>query len=159
VELEAKLPSVPAMVMADASRISQVLDNVLSNAIKFSKPGGKVSIEVVERPDVHEVIVSDQGKGIAADNLERIFGKFYQVEESETREQGGTGLGLAICRGILEAHGGRIWAESELGRGSRFHFTLARFVDTPGSDPREARVSVPSLLSSLRSSSPGPTRS
>jgi len=159
VELEARLPSVPAMVMADASRISQVLDNVVSNAIKFSKPGGKVSIEVRPCGDDYEVVVSDQGKGIAAEDLERIFGKFYQVEEATTREQGGTGLGLAICRGILEAHHGKIWAESELGRGSRFHFTLARWVDASGRDSRDTRVSVPSLLSALRSESPGPTRS
>jgi signal transduction histidine kinase len=155
VELDAKLPPVPAMVMADANRISQVLDNVLSNAIKFSKPGGKVAIEVRERGADYEVVVSDEGKGIAAEDLERIFGKFYQVEESETREQGGTGLGLAICRGIIEAHGGRIWAESELGRGSHFHFTLASCPDTAGS--KDVRVFVPSLLSSLRTAPP-PTR-
>ena len=159
IELEARLPSVPAMVMADANRISQVLDNVVSNAIKFSKPGGKVSIEVRRREGDYEVIVSDQGKGIAAEELEQIFGKFYQVEEATTREQGGTGLGLAICRGIIEAHRGEIWAESELGHGSSFHFTLACWVDASGRDPRDTRVSVPSLLSSLRSEGTRPTRS
>ncbi len=159
IELEAKLPSIPAMVLADANRITQVLDNLLSNAIKFSKPGGKVSIDVREHAAEYEVTVSDQGKGIATEDLERIFGKFYQVEESETREQGGTGLGLAICKGIIEAHRGRIWAESELGRGSKFHFTLTRFNDAPGGDPRDSQVSVSSLLSSLRPTSPDPTRS
>ncbi|MGH7680790.1 MAG: ATP-binding protein [Candidatus Eiseniibacteriota bacterium] len=159
VELDARLPSVPAMVMADANRISQVLDNVVSNAIKFSKPGGKVSIEVRPSGDDFEVVVTDQGKGIAAEDLERIFGKFYQVEEATTREQGGTGLGLAICRGIIEAHRGKIWAESDLGHGSHFHFTLARWADISGRDPRDTRVSVPSLLSSLRSAGRSPTRS
>ena len=105
------------------------------------------------------MIVSDQGKGIAAEELEQIFGKFYQVEEATTREQGGTGLGLAICRGIIEAHRGEIWAESELGHGSSFHFTLACWVDASGRDPRDTRVSVPSLLSSLRSEGTRPTRS
>ena len=159
IEVEARLPSAPAMVHADANRITQVLDNMVTNAIKFSKPGGKVTIELIEHPRDCEVIISDQGKGIATEDLERIFGKFYQVEESDTREQGGTGLGLAICKGIIEAHKGRVWAESELGRGSRFHFTLSRIVDGPGGEQRESQISVSSLLSSLRTTSPGPTRS
>jgi len=159
IELEARLPSVPAMVLADADRITQVLDNIVSNAIKFSKPGGKVTIEVREHDREYEVIVSDQGKGIAADDLGRIFGKFYQVEESMTREQGGTGLGLAICKGIIEAHSGRIWAESELGRGSRFRFTLTRAFDASIGEHKDAQISVASLLSSLRPDSPNPTRS
>jgi signal transduction histidine kinase/HAMP domain-containing protein len=159
IEVEARLPSEPAMVSADPGRIMQVLENLISNALKFSKPGGKVTIELVEHESEYEIVVSDQGKGIAAEHLERIFGKFYQVEESATREQGGTGLGLAICKGIIQAHKGRIWAESELGKGSRFHFTLARFQD--GADPQrpDAQISVADLLSSLRSETPSPTRS
>jgi signal transduction histidine kinase len=158
IEVEARLPATPAMVSADPNRITQVLENLISNALKFSKPGGKVTIELQEREHEVEVIVSDQGKGIAAEDLERIFGKFYQVEESATREQGGTGLGLAICKGIIEAHRGKIWAESELGRGSRFHFTLARAEEAPVSE-QDAQISVAALLSSLRSSSPNPARS
>ncbi len=158
IEVEARLPSEPAMVSADPGRIMQVLENLISNALKFSKPGGKVTIELVEHETEYEIVVSDRGKGIAAEHLERIFGKFYQVEESATREQGGTGLGLAICKGIIRAHRGRIWAESELGAGSRFHFTLARFKD--GGDARpDAQISVADLLSSLRSETPSPTRS
>ena len=159
IEVEARLPSEPAMVSADPGRIMQVLENLISNALKFSKTGGKVTIELVEHESEYEIVVSDQGKGIAAEHLERIFGKFYQVEESATREQGGTGLGLAICKGIIQAHKGRIWAESELGKGSRFHFTLARFQD--GADPErpDAQISVADLLSSLRSETPSPTRS
>jgi signal transduction histidine kinase len=158
IEVEARLPATPAMVSADPNRITQVLENLISNALKFSKPGGKVTIELQEHEHEVEVIVSDQGKGIAAEDLERIFGKFYQVEESATREQGGTGLGLAICKGIIEAHRGKIWAESELGRGSRFHFTLARAEEAPVSE-QDAQISVAALLSSLRSSSPNPARS
>lgn len=158
IEVEARLPATPAMVSADPNRITQVLENLISNALKFSKPGGKVTIELQEREHLVEVIVSDQGKGIAAEDLERIFGKFYQVEESATREQGGTGLGLAICKGIIEAHRGKIWAESELGRGSRFHFTLARADGAPAAG-QDAQISVAALLSSLRAESPNPARS
>lgn len=158
IEVEARLPATPAMVSADPNRITQVLENLLSNALKFSKPGGKVTIELQEHAHEVEVIVSDQGKGIAAEDLERIFGKFYQVEESATREQGGTGLGLAICKGIIEAHRGKIWAESELGRGSRFHFTLARVEEAPVSE-QDAQISVADLLSSLRAETPNPARS
>ena len=146
------------MVSADPNRITQVLENLISNALKFSKPGGKVTIELREHEHEVEVIVSDQGKGIAAEDLEKIFGKFYQVEESATREQGGTGLGLAICKGIIEAHRGRIWAESELGRGSRFHFTLARADEAPAPE-KDAQISVAALLSSLRPETPNPARS
>jgi len=103
------------------------------------------------------LIVSDQGKGIAPEDLDRIFGKFYQVEDSATREQGGTGLGLAICRGIIEAHRGRIWAESVLGQGSRFHFTLTRALDTPIGDRADAEISVSSLIASVRPETPAPT--
>jgi signal transduction histidine kinase len=158
IEVEARLPSEPALVFADPNRINQVLENLLSNALKFSKPGGKVTIELQAHEQEHEVIVSDQGKGIAPDDLDRIFGKFYQVEESATREQGGTGLGLAICRGIIEAHRGRIWAESELGRGSRFHFTLKRVLDAPVGDQKDAQISVAALLSSLRQEPASPPR-
>lgn len=159
IEVEARLPSEPAMVSADPGRIMQVLENLISNALKFSKPGGKVTIELVEHETEYEIVVSDQGKGIAAEHLERIFGKFYQVEESATREQGGTGLGLAICKGIIQAHRGRIWAESELGKGSRFHFTLARHQDGADAERPDAQMSVADLLSSLRSETPSPTRS
>jgi signal transduction histidine kinase len=154
IEVDARLPSEPAMVYADAGRITQVLENLISNAIKFSKPGGKVSIELKAHPREYEVIVTDQGKGIAPEHLERIFGKFYQVEDSATRERGGTGLGLAICKGIIDAHRGRIWAESALGDGSRFHFSLARVVDKPFDGSTDAHISVNSVLSSLRSERP-----
>ncbi len=159
IEVEARLPAEPAMVFADPNRITQVLENLISNALKFSKPGGKVTIELKEHEHEYEVIVSDQGKGIAAEDLDRIFGKFYQVEESATREQGGTGLGLAICKGIIEAHKGRIWAESELGRGSRFHIALTRVIDTEIGDQTDVHISVASLLSSLRADTQNPARS
>jgi signal transduction histidine kinase len=153
IEVEARLPSEPAMVLADPQRIMQVLENLISNAIKFSKAGGKITIELQEHDREYEVIVTDQGKGIAPEDLGRIFGKFFQVADSATREQGGTGLGLAICKGIVEAHHGKIWAESSLGDGSRFHFSLARVLDTPIGDRAEGEIQVDSLLSALRTAS------
>lgn len=158
IEVEARLPGQPAMVLADGGRITQVLENLIANAIKFSKPGGKITIELREREREFEVIVHDQGKGIAPDDLERIFGKFFQVADSATREQGGTGLGLAICRGIIEAHRGRIWAESVVGDGSSFHFTLARVPDFGAGQRSDAEISVASLLSALRTPAPSTTR-
>ncbi len=158
IEVDARLPKEPAMVFADPSRIQQVLENLISNALKFSKPGGRVSIELQAREQEYEVIVSDQGKGIPPDDLERIFRKFYQVEDAATREQGGTGLGLAICRGIIEGHRGKLWAESTPGQGSSFHFTLARVLDTPIGDRSDAEISVASLLSSLRTESASPPK-
>ncbi|HEU4334095.1 MAG TPA: ATP-binding protein [Candidatus Eisenbacteria bacterium] len=151
IEIEARLPSRPLMALADAGRIQQVLENLLSNAIKFSSPGGKVTVELLERDNEIEVVVADRGKGIAAEDLERVFGKFTQVEDSATREQGGTGLGLAICKGIVEAHRGRIWVESVLGHGSRFHFTVARAMDPASAQARDAEIPVAPLLSNLRS--------
>jgi signal transduction histidine kinase len=155
IEIDARLPSRPLMVDADGGRIQQVLENLMSNAIKFSEPGGRVTIELVEREREVEVIVSDRGKGIAPEDLERIFGKFYQVEDSATREKGGTGLGLSICKGIIEAHRGRLWAESTLGKGSRFHFTLARALELGDGKGRDAEIKVAPLLSPLRNKAVG----
>jgi signal transduction histidine kinase len=153
IEVDARLPREPAMVLADPQRIMQVLENLISNAIKFSQPGGKVTIELREHEREFEVMVSDRGKGIAPEDLGRIFGKFFQVADSATREQGGTGLGLAICKGIVEAHHGKIWAESVLGEGSCFHFSLARVLDTPIGDKAVGEIKVDKLLSALRTAS------
>ena len=137
-------------VWADKDRIIQVLMNLVSNAIKFSSPGSTIWLRVLTQndhkrlpsqsnsQDTHapsldkeisassQVLfqVKDHGKGIAADKLEIIFDRFQQVDGSDSREQGGTGLGLAICRNIVQQHGGTIWADSELGQGSTFCFTL-----------------------------------
>ncbi len=158
IEIDARLPSRPLMALADAGRIQQVLENLMSNAIKFSNPGGRVTIELVEREQEIEVIVSDLGKGIAPEDLQRIFGKFYQVEEAATRERGGTGLGLAICKGIIEAHRGRLWAESRLDQGSRFHFTLARALESEGTMEKDAEILVAPILSPLRAEPRKPNR-
>ncbi len=111
-------------VSADADRLEQVVTNLLSNAIKFSPPNS--SISVMLRPGVNGVTLSviDQGRGIPADKLETIFGRFQQVDASDSRQKGGSGLGLAICRTIVQQHSGRIWAERNPLRGSTFRVFL-----------------------------------
>ena len=111
-------------VTADADRLEQVLVNLLSNAIKFSPSGGHVGLRWWTEGEFAVLEVSDQGPGIPADRLEEIFARFSQLERSATREHGGAGLGLAISRTIVEQCGGVLWAESEVGRGSRFFVRL-----------------------------------
>lgn len=123
-------------IWADADYILQALTNLLSNAIKFSASGTTVWLTAtrLENPNLSpqpfaEVVfrVRDEGQGIPADQLERIFERFQQVDSSDSRKKGGTGLGLAICRKIIEQHNGKIWAESHPGCGSTFTFTLPVF--------------------------------
>ncbi len=117
---------------AEPDRIIQMLVNLLSNAIKFSPTESTVTISVEDLGDslrdsyASRVLfeVKDRGRGIPADKLENIFGRFQQVDASDSRQKGGTGLGLAICRSIVQQHGGRIWVESVVGEGSSFYFTL-----------------------------------
>jgi PAS domain S-box-containing protein len=123
----------------DPDRILQVLTNLIGNAIKFSAPGSSIWITTERQRSIIQqgataattqdnvelqFQIRDQGRGIPADKLESIFGRFQQVDASDSRQRGGTGLGLAICRTIIQQHGGRIWADSELGVGSSFFFTL-----------------------------------
>lgn len=112
-------------VWADPDRIFQTLNNLISNAIKFSFSGSEIRI-TARKLDENEAIieVSDQGRGVPADKLEKIFDRFHQVDASDSRALGGTGLGLAICRSIVAQHGGRIWATSNPGKGTTLHFTL-----------------------------------
>jgi len=130
--LKADIPSDLPLVPGDRDRLNQVFDNLLGNAIKFSPDGGEVTIRVWDAGDVVEASISDNGIGIPADELEKIFERFYQVDGSTTRRFGGTGLGLAIVKRIVEAHGGRVWAESEQGRGSTFFFTLPKLESSDG---------------------------
>ena len=109
-------------VMADSGRIEQVLVNLIHNAIKFTKPGGAISVSAYQDGQNITITVRDTGVGIPPDILPRIFERFYKVDRA--RSSGGTGLGLSIARHIVQAHGGRIWAESEVGKGSTFFFTL-----------------------------------
>jgi signal transduction histidine kinase/ActR/RegA family two-component response regulator len=114
----------------DEQRIAQVLTNLISNAIKFSPAGAPVEVTVRQENGSAVVRVRDHGEGIRREDMPRLFKKFSQLDSRSTRKVGGTGLGLAICKGIVEAHGGRIWAESEPGEGSTFAFTLPLAVDT-----------------------------
>jgi PAS domain S-box-containing protein len=120
-----RIEAPPAPVLADEERILQVLNELVANALKFSPPDTTISL-AAQSSGTSEVcfIVEDQGRGIAPEKLERIFDRFQQGDASDSRALGGTGLGLALCRSIVDQHGGRIWAESTPGLGSRFLFTL-----------------------------------
>ncbi len=130
----------PGRVLADADRVVQTLTNILGNAVKFSPAGAAVSVGTVEKDGEVVVRVHDEGRGVPSSMLETIFEPFEQVDSSDSRAQGGTGLGLAISRGIVDRHGGRIWAESEPGRGTTVSFTLPQ---APAPAPAEPRVRAP----------------
>jgi signal transduction histidine kinase len=110
--------------LADPRRIRQVVHNLLENAVKYSPDGGQITVRAKPASQHLTVSVSDQGIGIPRQYQNRVFERFFQVDSASTRRAGGSGLGLAICRGIVEAHGGHIWFESDPGRGSTFYFTL-----------------------------------
>lgn len=131
--LVSDLPAAPLVATVDAKRIEQVLRNLLDNAIKYSPDGGTITLQA-QQGDAHILVtVSDEGIGIPIGEWDKIFERFHRVENEITRRLRGAGLGLAVCRGIVEAHGGRIWAESQPGVGSTFCFTL------PTSGKEEAR--------------------
>ncbi len=121
---ERKLLEQGAFVEGDEDKLTQVLDNIISNAMKYSPHGGKITFKMEENEDHIVVSVSDQGMGIPKENLQQIFERFYRVDKARTRKLGGTGLGLAIAKEMVEAHGGEIWAESVEGRGTTVSFTL-----------------------------------
>ncbi|MFZ2463436.1 MAG: cell wall metabolism sensor histidine kinase WalK [Caldibacillus thermoamylovorans] len=114
----------PILVEIDQDKITQVLDNIISNALKYSPSGGTITVKFVVFHDSLEVKISDQGVGIPKQNLHRIFDRFYRVDKARARHIGGTGLGLAIAKEMVEAHNGHIWATSIEGKGTTIHFTL-----------------------------------
>jgi signal transduction histidine kinase len=124
-EIKVHLPSDLPHVMADRGRVMQVLGNLLDNGIKYSPEGGAVTISAAVRGDEVEVTVRDQGIGIPADHLSAVFERFHRVSDPRVGAVRGTGLGLPICRAIVEAHGGRIWADQPAdGPGAVLRFTL-----------------------------------
>ncbi|MEJ2749629.1 MAG: ATP-binding protein [Anaerolineae bacterium] len=125
-EMILDLPSGLPLVLADSARMQQVVANLLHNAIKFSSPGDKITVsaELDDGETAVRFSVKDNGLGIPAADLPRIFERFYKSDRARTRSRGGTGLGLAIARHIVQAHNGRIWATSKEGKGSTFYFTL-----------------------------------
>ena len=118
-------PQVPA-VMVDTRRLQRVLLNLVQNSIRHTPPDGTISIRVLDAGSEIEVQVVDTGEGIGTKDLPEIFERFYRADESRSRDSGGAGLGLSIAKGIVEAHGGRIWADSTLKRGSALRFTLPK---------------------------------
>jgi len=124
--LEKKVQENIPQANIDPDRITQVLTNLVGNAIKFTPSGGRITVAASYHPDRREIeiAVQDNGLGIAAENIPRIFSKFYQVGERSSADMAGTGIGLSITKEIVELHGGRIWAESQKGQGARFAFTL-----------------------------------
>jgi signal transduction histidine kinase len=132
--LEVKYPPVNEIpyVQGDSQRIIQVLRNLIQNAIKYTPQDPHIVLELSLTPDIQEdgrkmvqILVKDNGIGLTQENRDRIFERFYRVDTGSARRTEGTGLGLAICKGIVEAHGGQIWVESEgRGKGSSFYFTL-----------------------------------
>ncbi len=112
-------------VRADETRCEQVLSNLLENAVKYGREGGTVIVGARMADDgMVEVFVQDDGPGIPAEALERVFERFYRVDKARSREEGGTGLGLAIVKHIVQSHGGKVWVESAAGQGAKFFFTL-----------------------------------
>jgi PAS domain S-box-containing protein len=125
IKVEIKLPEDFPSLLADPTKLSYLLTCFLDNAVKFTPQGGEVEVLGSRKDDSVEIQVVDNGIGLAKEHLERVFTRFFQVDTSYTRKAGGVGLGLTIAKEIVEAHGGRIWAESEgLGKGARFCFAL-----------------------------------
>lgn len=129
----------PVIVQGDYRRIYQVMINLISNAIKYTRKGGRVKIFFQEVDGKVEISVQDNGRGIPETDLSRIFERFYRVDKSRSREKGGTGLGLSIVKHILERHGSEIFVESEFKKGSRFYFSLqkAHYVDVRQEEEEE----------------------
>ncbi|MDD5093611.1 MAG: PAS domain S-box protein [Dehalococcoidia bacterium] len=122
--LEIKAASDLPLINCDEIRIGQVITNLISNAASYSEEGTTITLEAKHIGENIEVSVTDQGIGIAENELGRVFDRFYRLETGVTRRRGGSGLGLSISKGIIESHGGNIWVQSQEGKGSRFNFTL-----------------------------------
>jgi two-component system, OmpR family, phosphate regulon sensor histidine kinase PhoR len=125
ITLEIHVPANLPAVRGDASLLRDVVQNLLDNAVQYTPEGGRVRISAEAGPRETVVTVDDTGIGIPLADQERIFERFYRVDAARSREAGGTGLGLSIAKHIVEAHGGRLWVESEVGHGSKFSFSVA----------------------------------
>jgi signal transduction histidine kinase len=124
IALSASIAPQVGMVTMDTARIGRVLNNLISNALRHTKSGGQVQLVAERQAGLVRIKVMDSGEGIAPEDLPYVFDQFYRGEKSRSRQTGGAGLGLAIARGIIQAHGGEISVESQLGSGSTFSFTL-----------------------------------
>jgi two-component system, OmpR family, phosphate regulon sensor histidine kinase PhoR len=146
--LSLQLPNNLPDIAGDTRRLQEILQNLLDNAIQYTLPNGKIILSAETRNDEVTLTVSDTGIGIPQSDQPRIFERFYRVDAARSREAGGTGLGLAIAKHLIEAHGGRIWVESEVGFGSKFHVSVPIFdteratlraVSTAGAGARTSR--------------------
>lgn len=124
VVFERQLLDYATFVEIDEDKLTQILVNIISNALKYSPEGGKITFKMVEQEERIVISVSDEGVGIPKENIGQIFERFYRVDKARTRKLGGTGLGLAIAKEMVEAHGGEIWAESVEGQGTTVSFSL-----------------------------------
>lgn len=126
------LPKESYFVEIDTDKLTQVIDNIISNALKYSPDGGEIRFGFTIQDEMLRVMISDDGMGIPKENVTKIFDRFYRVDRARARSMGGTGLGLAIARELIEAHGGKIWAQSEEGVGTTIFFTLPYELDEAG---------------------------
>ncbi|EAG8753111.1 cell wall metabolism sensor histidine kinase WalK [Listeria monocytogenes] len=127
------IPREPVIIEIDEDKVMQVLDNIISNANKYSPDGGRISFYLKKFEDEIEVSIADEGLGVPDEDLANAFDRFFRVDKARSREMGGTGLGLAIAREVIEAHGGRIWAERNKTKGTIIKFTLP-YSDLPEDD-------------------------
>ena len=123
-EIVRDYPITSVWIEIDTDKMTQVIDNILNNAIKYSPDGGKITVSMKTTDDQMILSISDQGLGIPKEDLPKIFARFYRVDKARSRAQGGTGLGLAIAKEIVKQHNGFIWAKSEYGKGSTFTIVL-----------------------------------
>jgi two-component system phosphate regulon sensor histidine kinase PhoR len=134
ISLGVQLPrDMPNVIEADQALLHQGLYNLVENALKYTPQGGEVTIHLLTAPTTLTFAIQDTGIGIPASDLPRLFEKFYRGTNREALAQRGTGLGLAIVKSIAERHGGKVWVESELGKGSKFHLQV------PLAQPKEAQ--------------------
>ena len=131
------VPAGPLTVSADSLRMEQVFTNLLGNALKFTARGGRIDIAAAERGAHILVTVADSGVGIPSEHLDRVFDRFYRVPMPASSAVEGTGLGLSICKAVVEEHGGRIWVESQAGRGSTFFVIIPKDAAIEGGQPAE----------------------
>jgi signal transduction histidine kinase len=134
IQLDAAVEDALPVIRADAGRVMQVISNLVGNAIKFTPAGGRIVIRAEAEPEGVCFSVSDTGQGIPPEQLAHIFGEFWQANPADRR---GIGLGLTIAKGIVDAHGGRIWVESRVGEGTTFHFALGGTPSHSSSGSRE----------------------
>jgi len=134
-QVSMNLPAGIPEIAGDRRRIAEVLQNLLDNAVQYTLPGGKIVLSAEAKGNEVVFTVADTGIGIPRAEQPRIFERFYRVDVARSREAGGTGLGLSIAKHLVEAHGGRVWVESEVGQGSRFHFSVPVYDGERGTPP------------------------